>query len=99
MENSTTKESFAIPIWIGWLINALAWVLFIATFNHIIEIFMGIMCALCTYTAYKHNVINTEPPLGIESLSAKNLIYTSAFNTLWMFAWGLGLFGSFNLPF
>jgi len=45
---------------------------------------------------FKHHNIGTEPLLGIGSLSASNLIYASAFEAAWMFAWGLGFFGDFN---
>ena len=41
---------------------------------------MGLACIYAAYIGYSHKV--------------NNLIYSSAFNAVWMFAWGFGLFGS-----
>ena len=93
MEN---KNSFPIPLWLGWLINIIGWVLFVSTFNHTLEIVTGLLCIGCIYVGYKHKQIGTSPFLGMSSLSAGNLIYASAFEAIWMFAWGFGFFGDFN---
>lgn len=74
----STGEVFGIPVWIGWAVNALAWVLFILASNHAIEIIMGLACIFAFYVGFKHK--------------NNRLIYSSVFDTLWMFAWGLGFF-------
>ena len=93
-ENVNISLNFNVPLWAGWVINGLGWVLFMATFNHAIEIFTGLLCIGCVYLGYKHNQLKTPPFLGWDNLSAKNLIYSSAFEALWMFAWGFGFFDS-----
>ncbi len=95
--NSNKAESrFPIPLVVGWVVNVVAWILFVATFNHAIEISMGLLCAGCVFVGYKHKQINTPAFLGLHFLSANNLIYSSAFEAVWMFAWGFGLFGNFH---
>ena len=93
--NKTNEGSFPIPIWVGWGINILAWVLFVATFNHIIEIFMGLACSFSIYIGYRHRQMGSSPYLDMARLSANNLIYTSIVDAVWMFSWGLGIWGSF----
>lgn len=95
MENQSAN-SFLVPLGLGWVINLIGWVLFVSTFNHALEIFTGIICVGCVYVGYRHNQINTKPFLGISSLSPSNLIYASAVEAIWMFAWGFGFFGDFN---
>lgn len=94
--SNKAESSFPIPILVGWIVNAVAWILFLATFNHAIEIVMGLLCVGCVFVGFKHKKLNTPPSLGMNSLSANNLIYTSVVDAVWMFAWGLGLFGDFN---
>lgn len=94
--NHENVGSFPVPFWAGWGINALAWILFITTFNYTIEIIMGLACCASLFIAYKHKQIGTPPLLNNEKLSPLNLIYTSAFNAVWMFAWGLGFFDSYR---
>ena len=96
MENSTIKKGFSIPLWAGWGVNILGWVLFVSTMNHVLEIITALLCIGCVYVAYKHKQAGTTPFLGMERLSANNLIYSSAFEAIWMLAWGLGFFGDFN---
>ncbi|MEM4261100.1 MAG: hypothetical protein QXG00_07700 [Candidatus Woesearchaeota archaeon] len=69
-----------LPLWSGWLINALAWVIFLGTSSHLLEIITGIFCLLAFYIGInkKHNT----------------LAYFSLFDAVWMFAWGFGFFGS-----
>lgn len=88
--------TFPVPLWVGWVLNGLAWALFLLTFNHTIEIIMGLACCFSAFIGYKHKQIGTSPFLNVERLTSLNLIYTSAFNAVWMFAWGLGFFGSYS---
>jgi hypothetical protein len=96
MENSTSENGVPIPLWAGWVVNIVGWVLFVATMNHALEITTGLLCIGCVYVAYKHKQAGTSPFLGMDRLSANNLLYASAFEAVWMFAWGLGFFGDFN---
>jgi heme/copper-type cytochrome/quinol oxidase subunit 3 len=68
---------FLKSIRLGWIINALAWIVFILTDNHGLEILMGI---LCLYVVYIGHVQEN-----------KNLRNSSIFNAIWMFAWGFGI--------
>ena len=95
MENQNSN-SLPIPLGVGWLVNILGWILFVSTFNHALEIVTGLLCIGCVYVGYKHKEDNTPDVLGFNRLSASNLIYASAFEAIWMFAWGLGFFGDFN---
>lgn len=83
MENqsSQTNETFVykVPVYVGWIINVLAWVIFVATSNHFLEIVMAFACVFAIYVGYKHK--------------NNRLMTSSAFDAVWMFAWGLGLFG------
>ncbi len=96
MENSKKEKGFPIPLMAGWVVNILGWVLFVSTMNHVLEIITAILCIGCVYVAYKHKQVGTSPFLGMERLSANNLIYSSAFEAIWMLTWGLGFFGGFN---
>ena len=77
--NTMTNDG-KIPVWVGILINAIAWLLFISTWNHAIEILMSLACVYAFFIGYKH----------------KNrwLMYSSGFDAVWMLAWGIGAFGS-----
>ena len=96
MENSTNEKGLPIPLWAGWVVNIVGWVLFLYTFNHALEITTALLCVGCVYVAYKHKQAGTAPFLGMERLSANSLIYSSAFEAIWMLAWGLGFFGDYN---
>tara|TARA_B110000285_G_C14880607_1_gene493698 strand:- start:286 stop:723 length:438 start_codon:yes stop_codon:yes gene_type:complete len=91
--NVNSSNKFPIPLLAGWIINAAAWVLFAATFNPGIELIMGVLCAGCVFIGYKHKQLNTPPSdipfIDIDNgyLTPQNLMYTSAFEALWMFAW------------
>tara|TARA_B110000908_G_scaffold167621_1_gene220896 strand:- start:1774 stop:2055 length:282 start_codon:yes stop_codon:yes gene_type:complete len=93
MENSTSENGFPIPLWAGWGVNILGWVLFISTMNHALEIITALLCIGCVYVAFKHKQAGTPPSLGMERLTANNLMYSSAFEAIWMLSWGLGFFG------
>lgn len=95
MEKTTNEKGFPIPLWAGWVVNIVGWVLFVSTMNHALEIITAVLCIVCVYVAYKHKQAGTPPFLGMERLSANNLIYSSAFEAIWMLAWGLGFFGNF----
>ena len=94
MENTTNEKGFPIPLWAGWVVNIVGWVMFVYTFvtnlNRTLEIITALLCIGCVYGAYKHKQAGTSPFLGMERLSANNLIYSSAFEAIWMLAWGLG---------
>ena len=94
MENQSAN-SFPVPLWVGWTINIVGWVLFVSTSNHTLEIITGLLCVGCAYVGYKHKELSSEPTLGMNRLSPSNLIYASAFEAVWMFAWGFGFFGDF----
>jgi hypothetical protein len=72
---------FGIPLWVGWVINALAWIIFIYTFNRTMDIMMGVASGFAFYIGLKH----------------KNdyLMYISGIDTIWMLSWGLGFWGRF----
>ena len=79
---SKEKTKFGVPLWLGWVINGAAWVLFIATFNHTIDILIGLACCFSFYIGLKH--------------AHRNLQYTSIVDAIWMLAWGFGAFGSWE---
>jgi hypothetical protein len=106
MKNSFTDNLQAIdvnirkmPLGVAWIVNFIGWVLFLSTFNHAIEIATGIVCLICVYVGYIHYKSKTSPFLGLNSLSSGNLIWSSAIEAIWMFAWGFGFFGDFNFNF
>jgi len=70
---------FLKSVTFGWIINALAWVIFVTTGNHALEIIMGLLCGYAAYIGYSNN--------------HKNLTYSSVFDAIWMFAWGFGIAG------
>jgi hypothetical protein len=87
-QNSNT---FPIPLGLGWAINVIGWVVFVSTLDHTLETITGLLCVGCAWVGYKHKQAGTSPFLGIERLSAENLVYASVFEAIWMFAWALGL--------
>lgn len=93
MEGSSNSNVFPIPLGAAWIINVIGWVLFVSTMNHGLELLTSLLCLGCVYVGIQHKKINTPPFLDNERLSANNLIYASAFEAIWMFAWGIGLFG------
>lgn len=95
MENSNETQNFIIPLSIGWIINLLGWILFVSTFNHALELLTTVLCIGCIYVGYRHKQLGTQPFLGMQRLSSVNLIYSSAFEAIWMASWGLGFFGDF----
>lgn len=94
MEETTTKKTFFIPMWMGWFVNLIAWGIYLLPFQFaflsmespIIPIIIGVLCLLTTYVAYRHKQIDTKPLFGIEYLNPNTLIYASAFDALWMFS-------------
>ena len=70
------KPTFGIPIWVGWGINILAWVIFVGTMNHPLEIVMGLACCFAAFVGFKH--------------WNKSLLFASIFDAIWMFTWGFG---------
>lgn len=96
MENQNST-SFPIPLWVGWVVNLAGWVLFVSTFEQAIELVAGLLCLGCVFIGYKHKQMKSPAFLDMDTLSPGNLIYSSAFEAIWMFSWGLGLFGDFDL--
>ena len=86
------EKVFPIPLGAGWVVNIVGWVLFVSTWNHALEIITALLAIGCAYVGYKHKQAGTSPFLDKERLSANNLIYASAFEAVWMFAWGFGIF-------
>jgi hypothetical protein len=70
-------KKFGIPLWIGWLINAAAWGLFVATMNPAIEIVMGIACLFAMYIGIKHK--------------GYSLIFSSIIDAGFMFFFAFGM--------
>lgn len=93
MGNSTNDKILQVPLWAGWMVNILGWILFISTSNHFLEIITALLCVGCVYLAYLHKQAGTGPIFNSSYLSANNLIYTSAFEAIWMFLFGFGIIG------
>ena len=74
MKNFLTSTQF------GWIINVVAWIIFVLTGDHTLEILMGLLCGYAAYIGY--------------SSSDKKLLGSSLFDMAWMFLWGFGLMGS-----
>lgn len=70
-------KKFRIPLWIGWIINAAAWALFVATMNPLVEIAMGIACLFAAYIGVKHK--------------SYSLIFSSIIDTGFMFFFAFGM--------
>jgi len=87
--HSYGENTFPIPLWAGWLINTLAWILFLLTHNNGVEIAMAIICIGCVYVGYRHYKMKSEPPLELPLLKPNYLIYFSIFDAIWMLYWGL----------
>lgn len=85
------QKSFPIPLSVGWILNILGWMIFISTMDHTLEFITAIVCMGCVYIGYKHKQIGTGPFM-IDSMSAANLIYASAFEAVWMLCWALEIF-------
>ena len=66
-----------IPIWIGFVINAVSWVIFALTSVHFVEFMMGMACL---YVALLGITKNQEK-------GAHTLITWSIMAALWMFYW------------
>jgi hypothetical protein len=73
----TEKKKFGIPVWVGWIINAIAWGLFVATMDHTVEIIMGVACLFAAFIGFKHR--------------KWGLIFSSLVDAIWMFGWGFGM--------
>lgn len=86
-------KTFPIPLSVAWIINIVGWILFVSTFNSVLEIITGLLCVGCAWVGIMHRKAGTSPFLGLNALSASNLIWASIIEALWMFAWGFGLMG------
>jgi hypothetical protein len=73
MEN-TSKKVFIIPLWVGWLINILSWILFLSSNKDEIEYLAGGLCLIAMFIGIKHKNYK--------------LIITSILESLWMFSFG-----------
>ena len=82
-KNNISETSFGAPLWLGWVINIVAWISFLVVWNHPFELMMGLACCLSFYIAYQHK--------------SSFLMYISGFDAVWMFLWGLGLFGDYGM--
>ena len=71
-----------VPFYTCWIVNASAWVIFVVTFNSILEFLMGIACIYAFLIAKKHK--------------ETRWMYISIVDAVWMFAWAFGLFGNFR---
>lgn len=71
------KITNPIPLWLGWIVNGMAWVIFVATHNHILEFIMGIACIYVGIVAFAKR----------DSSNAKRLMWASFADAIWMFRW------------
>ena len=69
------------PIWVCYLINGLAWVLFILTSNHIVEFVMGTACVYSGFVGVAKR----------DKSGAKKLIYVSFADAIWMYYWAFAV--------
>jgi Short C-terminal domain len=65
------------PIWVAYLVNAIAWTVFVMTGNHILEFLMGVACIYVGLVAISKR----------HESNATWLIYVSFADALWMFYW------------
>ena len=91
MENIKNENSFPVPLWIGWLINIIGWIAFVATMNSVIEFITAALSIGCVFIGFKHKQAGTAPSFDIERLSPINLIYAAAFQAIWMLTWATGI--------
>lgn len=66
-----------VPLWMGWIVNILAWVFFVITRNHILEFTMGVACIYVGLVAFTKR----------DSSGAKKLMTASFADAIWMFYW------------
>jgi len=71
------KITEPVPLWVVYIINGIAWVLFILTLNHIVEFLMGVACIYAGVIAISKN----------EEKGARKLILASFSDAIWMFYW------------
>lgn len=71
---TTVKKSFFIPLWVGWLINILSWILFLSSNKDEMEYLAGGMCLIAAFIGIKHKNYK--------------LIITSILEAIWMFSFG-----------
>jgi hypothetical protein len=65
------------PVWGGWLLNGVAWAVFILTGNHFLEFLMGTVCVYVAAVAItKRHERGAMPLIGI-----------SVCDAIWMFYW------------
>lgn len=85
----TTQSNFPIPLWLGFIVNFLAWLIFVTTDNHGLEFFMGILCLSSAYVGYVHKKRNSDPAFELNFLNANYLIYISVFDAIWIIYWSI----------
>ncbi len=71
-----TKITAPVPLWVGWGVNGLAWVIFILTANHMLEFLMGLACIYVGLVA-----------IAKRESGGKKLIFVSFGDAIWMFYW------------
>ena len=74
------------PLWVAFLVNLLAWTVFVMTMNHVVEFLMGVACVYVGLVAVSKR---TER-------NATWLIYVSFVDALWMFYWAFSKPMRFN---
>lgn len=80
MSDLAQENKSPIPIKVAWAINIAGWIVFIMSMNHAVEAATGIVCLFTAYCGHKGN--------------DRSLRNGSLFEAAWMFAWALGVFGS-----
>ena len=93
MEDFKNEKSFPVPLWIGWLINIIGWIAFVATMNSAIEFITAAFSLGCVFIGFKHQQAGTAPSFDIDRLSPNTLIYASAIQAIWMLTWATGIVG------
>ena len=66
-----------IPLWVVWVINGLAWMVFIVTGNNLLEFLMGLACLFALYVSHLRGSVKCMLICGLD--------------VVWM--WGWAFFG------
>lgn len=78
-----SKITHPTPLWVAYIVNCLAWLIFVSNRNHILEACMGLACVYVGFVAISKK----------EEKYAVWLINVSFADALWMFYW------AFSKPF
>lgn len=82
-----TPDGFPVPLVAGYLINMVAWVIFVVSFNDVVEFIMGLFCVGAAFIGYMHKKNHTVSVPSMEFLTPERLIYISIFDAVWIMIW------------